>query len=86
MGIPVPEPPQARRWWGVIAKLLNRAGVRLQEWVILYKAVVKTVLTYGSKIWVVTVLMLKVLVVFHHRLAVRIAGKTAHCTVDGEWE
>ena len=35
----------------------------------MYKAVVQSVLSYGSKIWMVTGEMLKVLEGFHHRSA-----------------
>ena len=41
---------------------------------------------YGSKIWVFMDLMMKVLEVFHHNIAIRIAGMMVRRGVDGEWE
>ena len=43
-------------------------------------------LLYGSKIWVVTGYMLKVLTAFHHRSTRRILGMTEKCRAGGEWE
>ena len=46
----------------------------MQEWSMIYKVEVQTVMLYRSKIWVVTDLMLNVLEGFHHRVYQRIAG------------
>ena len=54
--------------------------------VILYKAVVQTILLYGRSIWVVTGAMLKLLEGFQHMLVRQIVGKTAQRMVGGEWE
>ena len=43
----------------------------------IYKAVAQTVLLYGRKGWVETVVMLKVLEELHHRSARQIAGMIA---------
>ena len=43
-------------------------------------------LFYGSKIWVVTGEMLKVLEGFHHLVDQRITGLTEKCGAGGEWE
>ena len=74
---------KARRWWGVVVNLLMRMEETVRARVILYKAVVQTLLLYGRNIWLVTVSMLKVLEGFHHRVARRISGKTAQDTVEG---
>ena len=50
----------------------------------LYKAVAHMVILYVSVSWVVTVSMLKVLEVFHHWAAWRIAGMTARNEEGGE--
>ena len=42
-------------------KVLTKTGSMVQAWVMVYKAVVQTVLLYGSDIWVVVEAMLKVL-------------------------
>ena len=52
----------------------------------IYKAVAKSVLLYGSKSWVVTREMLKVLTVFHHRVARQITGMTAKRWAGREWD
>ena len=51
----------------------------------MYKAVSYTVLLYGSKSWVVTEAMLKILEGFHHRAARRIAGMMVKRVADGMW-
>ena len=52
----------------------------------MYKVVAQLVLFYGSKSWVVTGEMLKVLAGFHHRAAQQITGMTAKLGAGGEWE
>ena len=42
------------RWWGMVVKVLMRMGATVPAWAMLYKAVVQTVVLYGSKSWVVT--------------------------------
>ena len=59
--------------WVVIFKLLTKMGAMVCSHGMMYKAVSQTVLLYGSESWVVTVSMLKVMEVFHHRAARRIA-------------
>ena len=73
-------------WWGVVVKVLTRAGLIVRAWVILYNTVLQTVLPYGINIWVVMGSMLKVQEGFHHRVARRVASNTAWHTVDGDWE
>ena len=45
----------------MVAKVLTRTGATVWARVMLYKAVVQTVLIYGIKIWAVKGAMLKVL-------------------------
>ena len=58
-----------QRRWGMLAKLLMNMGSKVRAWEIMYKVVVQTVLIYGSGSWVVTDVILKLLEVFHHRVA-----------------
>ena len=51
-----------------------------------YKAIVQTVLLYGSESWVVTPRMLEVLKGFHHRVARKLTGKMARRQADGSWD
>ena len=69
-----------------MVKVLTKSVAVVQEREMVYKAVVHTVFLYGSDRWVVTGMMLTVLEVFHHRVARKIAGKTAQCPGDGGWE
>ena len=52
----------------------------------MYKAVVRTVLLYRSRSWVVTESMLKVLEGFHHLVAQRIAVMSDHQVGEEVWE
>ena len=58
--------------------------VRSRE--MMYKAVVQTVLIYGSDSWVVTDVILKVVDGFHHQVAWRITGMSAWQVKEVEWE
>ena len=73
-------------WWGVVAKVLMVTGAAVRAQAMIYKAVVQTVLIYGSNRWVVTGSMLKFMDGFHHQVARRIPEKTAWCIVYREWE
>ena len=58
----------------------------VQAHVMYYRAVLQTVLLYGSKSWMVTGVMLNFLEGFYHQAAWRISGITAQHTEDGEWD
>ena len=51
----------------MVARVLERKGATLQARGAMYKVVAQSVLFYGSKIWVVTREVLKVLEGFRHR-------------------
>ena len=70
----------------MIARVLERTGVRMWARGSMYKAVVQSVLLYDRERWVVTGDMLKVLTTFHHRAAQRITGMTEKRGSGGEWE
>ena len=55
------------------------------EWM-LYKAIVQLVLPYGSKSWVLTGDMLRLLEGLNHRSSRRITGMTAHRMTSREWD
>ena len=52
----------------------------------MYKVAEQSVILYGSKIWVVTGEILKVLEGFQHRAARRITGMSDKRGAGGEWE
>ena len=58
----------------MVTKVFMRTVATVREQVVLYKVVVQMVLLYGNDRWVVTGAMLKVLEVFHYRVARRITG------------
>ena len=45
---------KANRRWGMVAKLMGKIRVPIKARVVMYRAVVQTVLMYGGEIWVVT--------------------------------
>ena len=51
-----------------------KVGATVRAWAMMYKAVVQTVLLYGSESWVIMNAMMKVLEGFHHQIASRIVG------------
>ena len=53
---------------------------------VMYNLVVQLVFLYGSKSWVVTDSMLKVLELFHNWVAIRISGMKSRRMTSGEWE
>ena len=68
---------KARRWQGIIVRVLERMVATVRSQGTMYKKVAQSVLLHGSNNWVVTREMLKVLTVFHHQEAARITGMTA---------
>ena len=70
----------------MVSGVMVKAGATVQSKSMLYKEVVQAVLIYGGNIWVVTDAMMKVMELFHHRIAQRISGKmTWRVRVEG-WE
>ena len=69
----------------MVAEVLTRTVAILRLRVMLYKAVVQKVLLCEREreSWVVTGAMLKLLVGFHHRVVIWIAGNTDRSTVGG---
>ena len=60
-------------------------GAPVKSQAMVCKAVVQSVLMYGSKIWVITDAMMMILEGFYHRITRRVAGMTAHRGDGREW-
>ena len=52
---------KAQQWWGILEELLVTEVMNVLAWEIVYKTVVHMVMIYGSKNWVVTDELLKIL-------------------------
>ena len=66
--------------------MLKRTGATVWAQAILYKEEVYIILLYGSEIWVVMGVMLKVMEGFYHWVAIRISDNIDRRTMDGECE
>jgi hypothetical protein len=75
---------KAQSKWAMIAKVLIRERATPHISGLFYKAIVQTVLLYGSESWVITPAMLKVLDSFHHQVAHCITGHTPH-QINDTW-
>ena len=76
---------KARTRWANVSKVLKADGAPRKARAMFYKAVVQTVLLFGSETWVLTTPMKKLLDGFHHRVARQISGLTPYYTGHGEW-
>ena len=77
---------RARQKWGRIGRILSKEKAKPRIMAIFYKAVVQSVLLYGSESWVLTKKMLQVLRSFHHRCARYITHRhIRQDTETGEW-
>jgi hypothetical protein len=65
---------KARKRWGMVSRLLVQDNADPKTSGIFYKAIVQSILLYGSETWVVTPSVLRVLESFHNRVARRISG------------
>jgi hypothetical protein len=75
---------KARGAWARLSHLLKRDGASPKVSGNFYKAVVQSVLLFGSESWVMSPAIYKALDGFHHRVARRIAGMLPRLT-DGDW-
>jgi hypothetical protein len=66
---------KARRKWALISRVLRREGSDPRSTAMFCKAVVITVILFGSETWVVTPSMLKALESFHRQIGRRITGR-----------
>ena len=69
-----------------MAKVLTKSRATVWSPEMMQKALVQTVLLYGSDSWEVRGSMLTVIESFHHWAAIRVSGKTAWSAGDGGWE
>jgi hypothetical protein len=58
---------RARQRWGMIARILSQEGTNAKVMATFYKAVVQSVLLYGSESWVLSEKMMSSLRSFHRR-------------------
>ena len=70
----------------MISRVLEKTGATIRYQGMMFKAVDKSVLLYGSERWVVTGNIIKVVEGFHHRVYRRIMGMAAPGGAGGEWE
>ena len=75
---------KAKAKWGALSRVLKGEGASAQYRSRIYLIVVSTVLLYGSKTWVVTDRMKRVLEAFHHGCARHITQKYIHRVSHGE--
>ena len=66
---------KARQKWSMARRILARQGADARISGNLYKAVVQSILLYGSETWVLTAPMVKVLEGFHHKVLRQITGR-----------
>jgi hypothetical protein len=76
---------KAKCKWALISRPLIRTGVSPRFIGYFYKAIVQSVLLYGSKTWTVTPPLIATLEGFHHRMARRIANKLPIRHPDDTW-
>ncbi len=76
---------RARARWGRIAKILTIDGASPRVMGYFYKAIIQTVLLYGSESWTLTVRMIGRLRSFHHRVARYITGRHIKELEDGTY-
>ena len=68
-----------------LTRLLSREGADASTLVQIYLAVVQLVMIYGSKTWVMTPHIGRVLGGFHHRVVLRLTGRRPRRGRDGVW-
>ena len=76
---------KARMKWGRISRILSKDGANPKAMASFYKAIVQSVLLYGSESWVLTLTMEKELQSFHRRCARYITGQHIRQNEDGTW-
>ena len=76
---------KARGRWAQVAKVLTAEGAPPKACAMFYKAIVQTVLLFGSETWVITNQMMEKLRGFHYRVASQICRKRPRQLSDGTW-
>jgi hypothetical protein len=77
---------KAKAKWAMVSRVLCRQGASPRVSAMFYKAIVQSVLLFGSDSWVLTESMIHLLNAFHHRMARQITGYRArYCRITQEW-
>jgi len=76
---------KARARWSMISRILSRDGADSKTMGHFYKAIVQSVLLYGSETWVLTRRMITALESFHNHCARMIARRFIRSNADGTW-
>ena len=76
---------RARQKWSMIGRILSTKHVSPRAMACFYKAIIQSVLLYGSKSWVLTRRTLQKLNSFHHCCARFITGRHIQENPDGTW-
>jgi len=76
---------RARQKWGRISRILSKKSARPKAMATFYKAIVQSVLLYGSESWVLSKCMWRKLRSFHRRCARYITGRHIRENADGTW-
>jgi hypothetical protein len=76
---------RARGVWAQFSKVLCRKGANAKQMATFYKAVVQSVLLFGSETWVLTLEMRRRLESFHRGCARYITGRHIRQNPDGTW-
>jgi hypothetical protein len=78
---------KAQQRWAYISRILSQEGATPRISAIFYKAVVQTVLLFGSESWVLTPSMLGKLEGFHQQIARRLTGRApVYLRSEGTWQ
>jgi hypothetical protein len=78
---------KARQRWAYISRILRREGATPRILAMFYKAVVQTVLLFGSASWVLTPSMLGKLEGFHRQIARWLMGRApVYLRSEGTWQ
>jgi hypothetical protein len=75
---------KARTKWAMISRVLRREGANTRVSGMFYKAVVQSVLLFGSESWVWSQSMVQTVEGFHNRVARRLSGKMP-VLIHGTW-
>jgi hypothetical protein len=78
---------KARQRWARISRVLTREGATPRVSAMFFKAVIQTVLLYGSETWVLTPRMLSKLEGCHQQIARRLMGRApVYLRREGQWQ
>ena len=67
-----------RKIWARLSRILGREGYNTRVLVVLFKAVVQTVMLFGAETWVMTPHIGRALEGFQHRVTRQITGRNPH--------